>query len=297
MQLEFEFVLADGFVLKRTPQQRGRRRAEEHVAIRPPVDTARGTAHGRHATAEVFQKDLERQTGLTVSLTITNNRSRVVSFLIHPDKNAVTVRLHHMFLQNDPDITRALAQWIKHPRSRKNGRIVDRFIQENRHQIRAPRPRELTLVTQGRFFDLAELFDEVNRDHFNGAVSAKITWGLMPHPSRRRRRSIRFGSHSGEDDIIRVHPLLDQDFVPRYFVRYIVFHEMLHAYLSAQDADGSGVRRRVHTGAFKRVEQAYPDYARAVAWQEKSANLRRLLSEGPSPRLGPLAGLIPRRSY
>ena len=42
------------------------------------------------------------------------------------------------------------------------------------------------------------------------------------------RRSIKLGSYSATERLIRVHPALDRPWVPRYFVSYIVYHEMLH---------------------------------------------------------------------
>ena len=120
-------------------------------------------------------------------------------------------------------------------------------------------------------------YDELNAHEFKGRVSVPITWGKMPS-SRRRRRSIRFGSYSSEDKLIRVHPALDQAFVPAFFVRYIVFHEMLHAYFDATDTDG----KRAHSAEFRKRERAYSDYARAVAWQANASNLRKVL--------GPISG-------
>src|SRR5690606_25166299 len=142
---------------------------------------------------------------------------------------------------------------------------------QHRYMIRSR--REGRLVTEGLFHDLQRLYNEVNRLHFGNEVRARITWGRMP-PSR-RRRSIRFGSYTVEDNLIRIHPLLDQDFVPRYFVRYIVFHEMLHAHLGVKEA--SNGRRCVHTREFRERECAYPGYEEALAWQNNPANLRKLL--------------------
>ena len=36
------------------------------------------------------------------------------------------------------------------------------------------------------------------------------------------------GSYSVEDRLIRIHPTLDRPDVPRYYVAWIVYHEMLH---------------------------------------------------------------------
>ena len=63
--------------------------------------------------------------------------------------------------------------------------------------------------------------------------------------------------------------------MPDFFVRYIVFHEMLHAELGIETSPTG--RRCIHSRAFNRRERQYADYARASAWDKQPANLRRLL--------------------
>jgi hypothetical protein len=53
----------------------------------------------------------------------------------------------------------------------------------------------------------------------------------------------------------------------------VVFHEMLHQAVPAREANG---RRIVHGPEFRRRERAYPEFARAKAWEER--NLSLLLS-------------------
>lgn len=295
MQLEFNFELKDPpLVSVSLSEPREETLTMAACGGGPCLRVLAAPRLALHDAAEAFRAELARRTGLEVDLTVTNNRSRMISFAVHPGKHAVTLRLHHMFFSGGPEIASAVAHWIQHPRSRKSAGAIDGFIRDNRCQIRAARPRNRTLTTRGKFFDLHELFCEVNREHFDETVKARITWGAMPRLAGKRRRSIRFGSHSWEDDIIRVHPLLDQPFVPRFFVRYIVFHEMLHAHLGFQESAGPGGRRRVHTREFRRIEEAYPDYARAVAWQDDPANLQRLLGHAPARRGKPFATLLPR---
>jgi predicted metal-dependent hydrolase len=133
------------------------------------------------------------------------------------------------------------------------------------------RPRNFTLRTEGRYHDLQAIYDRLNADRFDGALEARITWG--PVASRRqRRRSIKMGSFAVEDRIIRIHPALDQECVPPYFVAWIVYHEMLHGKHEVLRENG---RRRFHTPAFLEEERTFPDYDRACAWEK--ANLDRLL--------------------
>jgi hypothetical protein len=223
--------------------------------------------------AEGLRADLEARTGFRVHLTITDNTSTLMSVKQDRARRAAKLRVHHMFLSAEDSVIQALAEWIKRPRSKRHDGSLNRFLDDHADRVRS-RPRPPAAVNaQGRHFDLASLFDEVNAAQFDRAVTAAITWGAVP--VKRRRRSIRFGSFHAAQNLIRIHPLLDQAFVPRYFIRYIVFHEMLHAALD-REQPGSG-RRRVHPAAFKRRERAYPDYDRAMACENDPKTLRKLL--------------------
>ena len=222
---------------------------------------------------EGLHHELEAQTGLRLRLVLTDNSSRIISVKAGPRRGIIDLRLHRMFLCADARVIAALAEWVKKPKGKRPGKVLDAFISSNGHQIR-PRPaRRIAVSTRGKWFDLEELFNEVNRAEFGGEVSAVITWGRMP--SRVVRRSIRFGSYSAELRLIRIHPFLDQAFVPRFFVRYIVFHEMLHAQMGIGESPTG--RRLIHPPAFREQEQAYTDYEAAVAWQNDRSNMARLL--------------------
>jgi len=183
------------------------------------------------------------------------------------------VRLHRIFLAADTGVLRSLAVWLVNPQSSRDAAVVDTFINSNFCPVRADTNKNNGVITKGSVFDLAVLFRSLNAEHFGDSIRANITWGRMP-PAR-RRRSIRFGSYYPTDNLIRIHPLLDQEFVPVYFARYIVFHEMLHAYLGIEETDSG--RRRYHTREFSRIEEKYPDYARALKWQSNPGNLKKLL--------------------
>src|SRR6185503_16682465 len=102
---------------------------------------------------------------------------------------------------------------------------------------------------------------------------ALITWGKRS-PSKRQqpRRSIKLGSYSAIERLIRVHPVLDKPWVPRYFVSYIIYHEMIHHVIPS--THGSG-RRMLHPPMFVERERMFRDYERARAWEK--AHIGRLL--------------------
>jgi hypothetical protein len=60
--------------------------------------------------------------------------------------------------------------------------------------------------------------------------------------------------------------------VPRYFVSYIVYHELLHHLIPAVRVAGRAV---LHPAEFSRREQEFRHYERAITWEQK--NIERLL--------------------
>jgi len=223
--------------------------------------------------ANALHRSLCEATDTEIRLSITNNSSTMMSLRYEQSSGRTLVRLHHMFLDAPEAIIKALGAWILRPRTKASGKKLEAFIAEQRHLIAARPPRATPLRTRGRFVDLQQLYADVNREEFGNTVDTPITWGRMP--SQRRRRSIRFGSYTPSDNLIRIHPYLDQDFVPAYFVRYIVFHEMLHAHMGIEE--GPDGRRLIHPPAFRQREEAYTDYNRALKWMNTESNLRRLL--------------------
>ena len=228
-------------------------------------------------TMEGLRLQLELLTAVKMRVNITDNSSTMMNLKDCGEDEPAELRVHHMFLSGGPEVLRALADWILGRRPRKSSRLLDDFIEAHQHLVRTRRGRLACLATQGVRHDLQRLYDEVNAVHFDGEVDVPITWGRMP--GARRRHSIRLGSYTPEDHLVRIHPHLDQEFVPEYFVRYIVFHEMLHAYVGFETTPSG--RRNVHTATFYRLERQYPEYERAIAWHDNPRNLSRLLRAQP----------------
>jgi len=218
-----------------------------------------------------FHAALERLAKRPVQLAFTNNRSTVMS--VRHTGGVARVRLHQMFISAPVPVRDAVARWIKNPKSADAGKVLDDFIRAHRSELPPAPPRVVEAREHGEVHNLRSLFDDVNTTEFGGAVQAKITWGLEPR--QRRRRSIRLGSFCPSSGLIRIHPRLDDVKVPYFFIRYVVFHEMLHAHVGI--LDGPDGRRRIHHGDFQARERSYRDYPAAIAWLEDPRNLSRLL--------------------
>lgn len=128
------------------------------------------------------------------------------------------------------------------------------------------------LETRGKYFDLQEIFDKLNREYFKGKILGCIVWGRRKSSSPRTRKTIRLGINHVDEKVIVINRALDRDFVPRYFLEYIVYHEMLHQKLGWGIVNG---RNMFHHPVFLAEEKKFKRYAQALRWEEK--NLNRLL--------------------
>jgi hypothetical protein len=206
-----------------------------------------------------------------VTLALTDNGRTMVSAR-HRD-GVAHVRLHHMFVDADDTTVRAVARFLTDGHAGA-GSVLRRFIQQNGERIKR-RVARAAVRACGHYHDLHAIMSELNQLHFTPAVQARIGWARMGRAVGRRnkRRSIKLGSYRGRDPLIRVHPVLDAAWVPRFFVEYIVFHEMLHHVVGMPVENG---RRSLHGPEFRARERLFPRYDEAIAWEQ--ANLDRLLS-------------------
>lgn len=200
---------------------------------------------------------------------VTDNLHTMLS--IKKGADVWTLRLHHMFLDAPSMVVRALSHYAQR-QDRDAADLLRAFIDTNDKKIRKrDQPRPVALDVEGRHYNLEEIFNDLNERYFDDRIQARITWG--PRGRRKaRRESIRLGSYTVEDALIRIHPVLDAADVPRFFVESVVHHEMLHEIFDMPIIDG---RRVYHTAEFRRAEAEFEHFAAAVMWEK--ANLHKLL--------------------
>lgn len=197
---------------------------------------------------------------MPLSLTITDNSTSMIS--CRHCRDIVLLRLHRMFLIAGHDVLDELAAFIM--RKTRSTPLVRAFINDNADQIRRVPPGSKTLRTHGRQHNLRKMFDEINEQYFGRRVSAGITWGAKG--PRRYARTRTLGSYSSDDNIIRLNPILDSKRVPKYFVEFVLYHEMLHADIGIEGKNGGRSR---HSNAFKKREQMFRHYKRAMKWERE----------------------------
>ncbi len=246
-------------------------RIPQPKALQLPLSFVGGPQIFIHEGArQALERRLEAAHGGVVQLAVTDNRRRMVTRT--RDRGRLRVRLHMMFLDAPERVVDALVRYIVRE-DPDASTVVGEFIDKNLHRIRGVRPVS-RVRTRGRVHDLEAIFTDVNERYFRGAASdALITWGRRTSPRQgRARRSIKLGSYSAREKLIRVHPCLDREWVPRYFVAYIVYHELLHHLIPAIVVGG---RTLLHTAEFQEREQHFAYYQRALDWEQK--HIHRLL--------------------
>ena len=218
---------------------------------------------------QALERKIELAVQGPVQLAVTDNRQRMITHT--RERGTLRVRVHMMFLDAAEAVQDALVDYITHA-DREASQVVGAFIDKNSHRIRASRRIRGPIRTQGKAHDLREIFDRVNEAYFGGNLGeVLITWGRRTKPPA-GRRTIKLGSYSAQERLIRIHPVLDRKWVPRYFLSYIVYHELVHHVVPPVRVAGHVI---LHPPEFLLREREFRQYDRAIAWEE--AHISRLL--------------------
>jgi predicted metal-dependent hydrolase len=201
-------------------------------------------------------------TGKSIILTLTDNSTSMLS--IRTKGDSVCIRMHWMFLNADDEVIREIAGFIKARRVKSH--LIRQFISKNSSCLknRNNGDRQFTVRTLGRYHNLQEILDDLNTEYFQNLITASISWGKKN--SRRAVRKRTLGSYNGHTNVILINPVLDRKSVPQYYIRFLVYHEMLHSALKEERKNG---RRLVHTAEFRRREKKFRYYEEAISWEKK----------------------------
>lgn len=208
-----------------------------------------------------LKRIFEKTTGRGIALTITDNSTSMLS--VKSKGETLYVRLNRIFLEAGAEVVSEVAEFIKKRRGKTP--LISSFMREKRGHLKKKVPRRLNLCTSGKNYDLLNIYETINRAYFEGSVSSTITWGKKNPRYAVRKRTL--GSYSSHTNAIRINPLLDNSRVPFYFVEFIVYHEMLHAYIGVKSKNG---RRSVHSKEFREHERIFRDYEKAMAWEKNN---------------------------
>lgn len=210
--------------------------------------------HNRETLIEYFHK----KTGMGINLAITDNATSMIS--VRKNKKNIFVRMHWIFLSADNLLLEEISSFIKTAKGQTP--LINQFVKTNIHNIKS-KPRKKTILrSKGRYHDLKKIYEELNKKYFAEKVMAHIGWGRKS-PRSSKKRTI--GSYSKETNTILINPILDRRYVPKYYIQFVVYHEMLHCDIGDNI---SKKRRSIHSKEFKKRERMFKDYEKAVLWEK-----------------------------
>ena len=158
-----------------------------------------------------------------------------------------------------------LAKMYRKPIDRSHAIRYRRYVASHEivrkaHLVRQIRGRKLLRTPQGHFYDLDEIFEDLNARFFHGLLARpRMSW------SQTRTRRI-LGHYDPAHNAIIISHIFDHSAVPRYAVEYIVYHEMLHL---KHPVRLRGSRRCVHSAEFQSEEKLFPNLAEANAFLKR----------------------------
>ena len=126
--------------------------------------------------------------------------------------------------------------------------------------VRQSRGSKRYFGPEGRYYNLDEVFELLNRRFFDGLLGRpQLTWS--EHHAKRL-----LGHYDAAHNTIVVSRVFDRPSSPRYAIEYLLYHEMLHL---KHPVKMRGLRRCVHSSEFKAEEAKFPQLAEAIAFLKR----------------------------
>lgn len=216
---------------------------------------------------EKFKSRLSRHLDCELQLVVNENRSTMLNVL-ERRRGFARLSVHKMFLDAPEDVVSAVASFVQGVRPKKgvNAFVIRSYIQSNLARFDYSHLlNKQKLTTEGRFYNLKEMYDKINAEYFEGKLDLAITWyGAW---GRKNRSRVTFGEYFDHLKLVKIHRVLDDLFFPDYFVSYIIYHEIVHHIVPGY-MDEAGFFRS-HGADFKALEVLFKDYKKAIAWEKR----------------------------
>lgn len=203
-----------------------------------------------------FQVRFRRFTSLNTTIRLREGRLHVsLSDLLEAAPEAVLRAIAHILI----------AKLYRKPIERLHADRYRRYTQSEQvsklaEHIRQTRGRKRILTSKGRYYDLDEVFETLNRRFFHGLMGRPVlTWS--GHNARRL-----LGHYDAAHNTIMISRVFDRAETPRCAIEYLMYHEMLHLKHPVRVKAG---RRCVHSREFQAEERLFPELEEAKAYLKR----------------------------
>jgi hypothetical protein len=181
--------------------------------------------------------------------------------------NTATIVISEGFISANSEVLKALVTDALLGKSQHNTRLIKDFASSEEYSEVL---LELDLIaqaseekSQGKCYNLEELFDKVNREYFASTLAKpRLAWSKI-------NTYRKFGHYERAKDRVVISLTLDDARIPEFVAEFVLYHELLHKYHSVKWVNG---RRMVHTKEFRRDEQQFKLYEEASGWLRKLAS-------------------------
>ena len=241
--------------------------AAHAIVAHMPVVTVANKARNDSRLSE-----LTRQLGGLVRGIRLNANGRILLSLRGSKSEGLRLSLHHRLLEH-PAALAELPGWV-----RGNGRdtapalraAIEAVFRDEAKSRRADPATVPNFAPLGGPLDLPTMYREVHALWFPHLSMPPVQWGRNRRVAR--RRLVRFAAYHRKPVRIVVNPVLDQPWVAREFVAYVLYHELCHHAQAADPVRGE----KPHSARFKQWEARYPRFRELLTWEK--AHLDRFLA-------------------
>lgn len=194
--------------------------------------------------------------------------SRSLRHSIHVKRGIIQVKIADSMRDAPEPILKALCtilllKLFKIKVDRRLYKIYREYLDENPSLLKTiqKRPPSQRYTPKGHYFNLTEIFNEINRQYFEGRLQLPVLgWSL-------RKAYRRLGFYNQEKNLLVISRIFDSKKVPRNVIEYLMYHEMLHIAIPIKKVNS---RRQVHSSEFKRLEKSFPQYEEIQKWLNKN---------------------------
>jgi predicted SprT family Zn-dependent metalloprotease len=193
-------------------------------------------------------------------------------------KSLITVRKHlfhtsvvinPVFIKADDNTVIDIINFIKNVNQSEIEKIKERlasFYEKNKHIrtykiIHNSSNKQLVAVFTSVINRINSLYPEIDMSN------VKITWGRK---IKNRSRIIRFGSFDMNKKIIRIHPILDEQIIPDFFFRSIVYHEAAHYIHNQIHKKSRSFHDKNYYMILKKIDE---NFELSLDWEKKNKHI------------------------
>lgn len=218
---------------------------------------------------DLFIDKLKKYISYNNKIIIRANNSSIIS--IKQNIFVKQITLHPVFIKCSDDIFIDLINFLNAKNKNKDSIILKNRLLDFFYDNKPIKKQKINL--DSKHYDLKLIYDEIidiiKNIYILNYNKISITWGKK---TSTRRRSIRFGSFNKLNNIIRIHPILDDNKIPLFFLKSVILHEIAHFIYIENGYEK--LRKTFHNKYFYEILVSIDnDHEKSKQWQKENLKL------------------------